>query len=242
MTEAVETILSWCTQPAPRQVAFVNADCANLAWKSADYTAVLNGADLTLGDGIGIKLGATLLGQQLKQNVNGTGSFPASVRISGRQQRKRVSPRARPGVPEAVSAWIARHYPRVNVAGCQHGYYDRHQESDVLARIRESGAAILLVALGAPAQDVWIRKNLPLTGVKVALGVGGLFDFFSGRIPRAPQWMREMGLEWVFRLYQEPGRMWRRYLIGNLTFLIHLGLQRKRRSSGNRNTNQGNLA
>jgi N-acetylglucosaminyldiphosphoundecaprenol N-acetyl-beta-D-mannosaminyltransferase len=73
--------------------------------------------------------------------------------------------------------------------------------------------------MGVPSQELWIRRNLPTTGVRVAIGVGGLFDFYSGRIPRAPVWMREVGLEWTYRLIQEPGRMWKRYLIGNWTFL-----------------------
>ena len=112
------------------------------------------------------------------------------------------------------------------MAGFHHGYYAPADESKVLDEIRASGATILLVALGAPRQDVWISRNLAGTGVRVAMGVGGLFDFYSGRIPRAPQWLREMGLEWIYRLYQEPGRMWRRYLVGNITFLYHTALQR----------------
>jgi N-acetylglucosaminyldiphosphoundecaprenol N-acetyl-beta-D-mannosaminyltransferase len=80
----------------------------------------------------------------------------------------------------------------------------------------------VLVALGAPRQDLWIRRNLWKLGAKVAIGVGGLFDFFSGRIPRAPRWMRTLGMEWCYRLYQEPTRLWRRYLVGNVIFLVRL--------------------
>jgi len=73
--------------------------------------------------------------------------------------------------------------------------------------------------MGVPSQELWIARNLEAAGVRVAIGVGGLFDFYSGRIPRAPVWLRELGLEWTYRLLQEPGRMWKRYLIGNWTFL-----------------------
>jgi hypothetical protein len=92
--------------------------------------------------------------------------------------------------------------------------------------VKRSRADVVLVARGVPAQDVFIDRCLPLFGVKVALGVGGLFDFVSGRISRAPQWMRDSGLEWIWRLRQEPGRMWQRYLIGNLSFLGRVALQR----------------
>jgi len=70
-----------------------------------------------------------------------------------------------------------------------------------------------------PQQELWIQRNLEKTGARIAMGVGGLFDFYSGRIPRAPAWMRETGLEWTYRLLQEPGRMWKRYLVGNWTFI-----------------------
>ena len=85
---------------------------------------------------------------------------------------------------------------------------------------------LLLVAMGVPLQDVWVRNNLHNLNVKVAMGVGGLFDFYSGRIPRAPLWMRRLGIEWVYRLRQEPFRMWRRYLIGNWEFLGHVFMER----------------
>ncbi|MEI6243812.1 MAG: WecB/TagA/CpsF family glycosyltransferase [Acidobacteriota bacterium] len=77
----------------------------------------------------------------------------------------------------------------------------------------------MLVALGAPRQELWIRDFLPMSGASLGLGVGGLFDFYSGRIPRAPRWLRALGLEWTYRLWCEPRRMWRRYLIGNVAFL-----------------------
>jgi N-acetylglucosaminyldiphosphoundecaprenol N-acetyl-beta-D-mannosaminyltransferase len=147
---------------------------------------------------------------------------------------------ARPGIADAVAAWVHAHYPRVKLAGFHHGYFAPEEEQLVLDEIRHSGASILLVALGAPRQDVWISRNLAATGVKVAMGVGGLFDFYSGRIPRAPQWLREMGLEWVYRLYREPGRMWRRYLVGNLAFLSHIALQRLRGRTGSPEILKGN--
>ncbi len=89
-------------------------------------------------------------------------------------------------------------------------------------QVRDSGADLLLVALGAPRQDLWIKKNIASTGARVAMGVGGLFDFYSGRIPRAPLWMREIGMEWFYRFTQEPGRLWKRYFVGNAVFLYRV--------------------
>jgi N-acetylglucosaminyldiphosphoundecaprenol N-acetyl-beta-D-mannosaminyltransferase len=98
----------------------------------------------------------------------------------------------------------------------------------VIREIDRSRADIVLVAFGAPKQELWIRDVLSSSKARVAIGVGGLFDFYSGRIPRAPLWVREMGLEWTYRLYQEPRRLWRRYVIGNATFLFRVILYRLR--------------
>ncbi len=239
MGEAVETIVSWSETAGSRQVCFVNADCANIAWRNAQYAALLARADLTLGDGIGIKLAARALGLQLKQNVNGTDLFPRLCEAMQGRSGGLFLLGGRPGVAEAVNAWVAAHYPATRVCGWHHGYFTPAEEPDVLDRIRKSGATVLLVAFGVPKQDLWIEKNLSAAGVRVAAGVGGLFDFFSGRIPRAPQWLREMGLEWVYRLYQEPRRMWKRYIVGNFTFLYRVALERLHTPEPNRNTTKG---
>ena len=94
----------------------------------------------------------------------------------------------------------------------------------MIERINRSGADLLLVAMGAPRQDLWIQRVLSQLEVRVAIGVGGLFDFYSGRKQRAPQWMREMGMEWAYRLWLEPRRLWRRYLVGNAVFLARVAL------------------
>jgi N-acetylglucosaminyldiphosphoundecaprenol N-acetyl-beta-D-mannosaminyltransferase len=121
-----------------------------------------------------------------------------------------------------VTQWIARQYPGVTISGYQHGYYAAEDEQQIIRQIAESGASVLLVAFGAPRQDQWIHEHVAETGVKVAIGVGGLFDYYSGRIPRAPRWIRELGFEWFFRFWQEPQRLARRYFIGNGVFLCHV--------------------
>ncbi len=86
----------------------------------------------------------------------------------------------------------------------------------------------MLVAFGAPKQDLWIESHLEQTGARVAIGVGGLFDFFSGNVTRAPVWMREIGMEWFWRFLQEPQRMWKRYFLGNGVFLFRVACERMR--------------
>ena len=133
----------------------------------------------------------------------------------------------RPGIAEAVADWVREHHPGAEVRGTRHGYFDRNEEESVFADIASSGAQVLLVAMGVPLQDLWVRRNLHRIGACVAIGVGGLFDFYSGRIPRAPLWMREMGIEWIYRFWQEPGRMWKRYFLGNALFLAPVWGERR---------------
>ncbi|HZT33971.1 MAG TPA: WecB/TagA/CpsF family glycosyltransferase [Bryobacteraceae bacterium] len=228
MREALDFLLARVRDPhaPPAQVCFLNADCANIACRDAAYLDVLESASLTLADGIGLKIAGKILARDIRQNVNGTDLFPRLCEALETHGGGLYLLGARPGVAEAVAQWIHTKYPGVRVCGCQHGYFTPAEEPEVVRRVAASGAGVLLVAFGAPRQEKWIQRHLAETGVRVALGVGGLFDFYSGRIPRAPQWMREMGLEWLFRFWQEPGRMWRRYFQGNLLFVFRVVKER----------------
>ena len=222
MSDTVETIKTMCDQNEAHKVYFVNPHCANIAYHDPEYLQILQHADLALADGIGIKIAGKLLGQEIKQNVNGTDLFPRLCAALSHTQHRVFLLGGQPGVPEKVQQWISDHYPAVAICGWHHGYFLPTEEHTVVQQIADSKATLLLVALGVPRQEKWIHRHLEATGVKVALGVGGLFDFYSGRIPRAPQWLREVGGEWLYRLCQEPQRMWKRYIVGNAMFLIRL--------------------
>ena len=219
MDEAVQEIVRRADAEKPSQVCFINADCVNIACRDPQYRRVLQDAPLALADGIGMRLAARLHGGAIRQNLNGTDLFPQLCAAVAGTGRGIFLLGARPGVAEAVRDWVDRNIPGVDIRGCRDGYFSADEEPAVLAEIAASGAAILLVAFGAPRQDVWISRHLHESGVKVALGVGGLFDYYSGRIPRAPQWVRELCLEWLYRVYQEPRRLWKRYFLGNGLFL-----------------------
>jgi len=227
MPEALDRIVNAAAQPKATRLCFVNADCMNLTFRNNQYAHSLLDADLVLADGIGLKLAGKLLKRPIIQNVNGTDLFPRLCERLADADESIYLLGGRDGVPDGVAEWIGKHHPTVKIAGFQHGYYKPEEEKAVLEKIRASGARILLVAFGAPRQDLWIQENLDRLGVGLAMGVGGLFDFYSGRIPRAPQWMRELGLEWLFRLIQEPGRMWKRYVVGNVIFLSRVMRYRK---------------
>lgn len=200
-------------------MCFVNTHCVNVAASDAVYMSVLRRAARVFADGIGVKLAARAQGVEVVGNVNGTDLFPLlCTALRGTSVRVYLLG-ARPGVVDDVVAWLRRTYAHVQVVGTHHGYFSAHANDAVVEDIRASGADLLLVAMGVPRQELWIDENLRRCGARVALGVGALFDFYSSAVPRAPRWMRTHGLEWVYRLYQEPTRMWRRYVVGNPQFM-----------------------
>lgn len=221
MSEAIDSIGGMLAAGAPTQICFVNPDCVNIAMRNPEYRDCLARAGLVLADGIGIKLAGKMLGITIKQNVNGTDLFPRLMQSLAGTGARVFLLGARPGIPQLVAEWVSRHAPGVEVAGARDGYFGEEETPAVIRQIRESRAGLVLVAFGAPRQDLWLERHLAATGAKAAMGVGGLFDFYSGRIPRAPVWMREIGMEWLFRFLQEPRRMWRRYFVGNVVFLYH---------------------
>ncbi len=225
MAEAVDWIVRQGQGKVRRTLAFVNPDCLNTAWDSPQYKDVLLAADRVLPDGIGIHLGCRMQGLALKANVNGTDLFPLLCEAAAGAGVSLYLLGARPGIAAAAAEAMCQRWPDLHIAGTRDGYFRPEDEAQVVDEIAASGAGILLVAFGAPRQELWIARWRERLGPGVCMGVGGLFDFYSGRIPRAPIWLREMGLEWVWRLLQEPGRMWRRYVIGNPLFLYRVWRQ-----------------
>ncbi len=206
-------------------LAFVNPDCLNIAYTHDRYRTVLRQAARVLPDGIGVKIGCRMRGLGLAANVNGTDLFPRLCERAARDGFSLFLLGARPGIAELVAENMRACYPNLIIAGVQHGYFTPAEESEIIARINASGAAVLLVAFGVPRQELWLAEHHDALMPPVRMGVGGLFDFYSGRISRAPLWLREIGLEWVWRLIQEPGRMWRRYILGNPLFLYRVWKQ-----------------
>jgi N-acetylglucosaminyldiphosphoundecaprenol N-acetyl-beta-D-mannosaminyltransferase len=222
MAEAVDTLVARLDRGQQTRAAFVNADCMNLALRTPAYRSAVDTADLVFLDGSGMRLAGRLLGKTIRDNVNGTDLFPHLCAALASRGGRLFLLGAAPGIAERVRDWIHARYPGVQVVGTRHGYYAPEEAGSVLEAIRSARPDVLLVAFGAPRQDCWLRHNLAATGATIGIGVGGLFDFYSGSIPRAPRWMRRLGVEWVWRLAQEPRRLWRRYLIGNFTFVARV--------------------
>lgn len=200
------------------QVVTLNPEYVMRARREPDLMRIINGADLCVPDGIGIVWAAKRLGKPLRGRVTGTGLLPEICRISARKGYSVFFLGGRPGVAEAAAAELGRRFPDLKVAGVSGNDPGPQMDDITVAEINSSGAQVLAVAYGCPKQDHWIDAHRDeLTGVHMAIGVGGAFDFISGEIPRAPGWMRRAGLEWLYRLLLEPTRL------GRMLTLPHFG-------------------
>lgn len=210
-------------------VAFLNSHAANIASRDGELRRSLRQATV-LNDGIGLDMASRILfGRGFPANLNGTDFVPTYLSTT-RHRHRLFLLGARPEVVAAAAERFADRFPQHRVVGCHHGYFADDQGEAMARRIRDSGADLLLVALGNPRQEIWAARHFEATGARLAFCVGALFDFAAGAVPRAPLWMRRLRAEWIFRLAIEPRRMWRRYLIGNAAFLARVLRQRARRN------------
>ena len=210
-TEAVEWVARALEQPRPRQIVSINPERVMQARSDRSFADLLRQADLSLADGVGVMWAARWIGQPLPERVTGVDFVRALARRGAREQWRFFFLGAAPGVAEDAARVLAVQYPGLQVAGTFAGSPRPEEEREICERIRAARTDVLVVAYGAGAEEGWIARNLENTGAKVAMGVGGALDFISGRTRRAPKWMRERGLEWLYRLVRQPWR-WRRQL------------------------------
>lgn len=222
MAEAINDLDSVIAKQEQVKVTYINADCLNKAFVDADYLHVIQQSDRIFPDGIGVKIAAKMTNQAMVDNINGTDMFPELCMLAQKQGYSMYFLGAQPGITDTMVKNLAERFPDLKIAGHQHGYFDQQDTQKVIEDINNSNANLLFVAMGAPIQEKWINEHAQQLNCNVMLAVGGLFDFNSGNIPRAPVFVRKLGMEWVWRLLQEPGRMWRRYIIGNPLFLYRV--------------------
>ena len=222
MEESLQKIDDLVRSKKAHHIAFINAHCLNIAYKNSGYKQVLNDCAEVFADGIGAKIGAKMLGFKVEENVNGTDMFPL---LAQKPYRIYLFGGA-PGVAETALKNAKTLNGKAEFVGCADGFFKEKSEEQIFAELCELKVDILLVALGVPKQEEWIHSNLDKLPGCVAIGVGGLLDFVSGRIPRAPLWMRKCNIEWCFRLYCEPMRLFKRYIIGNPLFLWRVFLNK----------------
>ncbi|MGR5066509.1 WecB/TagA/CpsF family glycosyltransferase [Photobacterium sp. DNB22_13_2] len=168
-------------------------------------------------DGMGVVWGARALGYEIPERVAGVDLFHNLIAMSAKNDLPVYLLGAKEEVVSEVKEKLSILYPNINVAGYHHGYFWDNEE-DVVKQIKKSGARLLFVAITSPKKENFINKWKEQLGVDFVMGVGGTFDVVAGKVKRAPVWMQNAGLEWLYRVIQEPRRMWKRYLVTNSKF------------------------
>jgi len=222
------------------QIATANVDFLINSVSDEELREVLGRCDIVLADGMPLVWASRLLGVRLKERVAGADLVPRLTKLAAERGYRIFLLGASEESSAGTVVWMQRNYPEVCIAGrlCpSHRPLEEMDHEEILARIEEAQPDILMVAFGNPKQEKWLAMHRHRLQVPVCIGVGGSFDFLSGRIRRAPLWMQSHGLEWLYRTLQEPSRLARRYLNNAAGLLIYLpgqliasGIQARRRS------------
>jgi exopolysaccharide biosynthesis WecB/TagA/CpsF family protein len=217
--QALEVIGRWVEDGTCQTLAYVNAHTLNLAARIDALRVSLTRSRLVMNDGIGLSLAARMRGECFPENLNGSDFTVRLLELAASRGWGVFFLGGEPGVAEVAAERLEQRISGLRVVGVSHGFTG--MSNDLIARrVRNAGASLLVVALGSPRQEIWLDQNLEATGALVGVGVGAFLDFTAGRVRRAPRWMNVLGVEWCFRLLQEPRRLWRRYLLGNPAFLF----------------------
>jgi N-acetylglucosaminyldiphosphoundecaprenol N-acetyl-beta-D-mannosaminyltransferase len=230
--EILEKILKLLKIQKKSYICTPNPEMLLEAEKNLQFKKVLNNSIFNIPDGIGILWAAEQFSNKnskikailtlpfspllkkkiLKNRITGTDLMQKICQILQKTNYKIFLLGAKKGIAELAAKKLTKKYPLLKIAGTFAGSPFKKDEKNIINIINKSNADILFVAYGAPAQELWIAKNLKhLKTIKIAMGVGGAFDFISEKRKRAPKWMRKLGIEWLFRLIQEPSRIKRIY-------------------------------
>lgn len=201
-------------------VLYANADGMNQAVRDRRYARILQEADLVCADGMGVVWASKLTSKPLTERVNVGDMMAPFCALAAQKGYRLFFLGGAPEVAEQAAVRCRRQFPGLQIVGTHHGYFALNESDAVIKQINRGRPHVLLVGMGVPRQEKWIWQHRDTLHVPVLWGVGALFDYYAGKTPRAPVWMRRLGLEWCFRLMVEPRRLWQRYLVGNAFFVL----------------------
>ena len=226
LSQTADRILEWATGStvgeSPRYVCATSVHGLVEAAKDASFRKILNRASIVTADGMPLVWWGGWAGSWGMERVYGPDLLLEVARQSVGRRVRHFFYGGTVGVAEELSRRLCARFPGLEVAGTHCPPFrplTRAEEDTVVGRINESRADIVWVGLSTPKQERWIAALRERLGVKVLISVGAAFDFHSGRVPQAPRWMQRSGLEWLFRLSRDPGRLWRRYALNSPLFV-----------------------
>jgi len=201
-------------------VMAINPQYINEAASNTTFRRALNDADLLYADGIGIVWAMRLFGYTVPERAATTDLLPLICEQACRLNLRIYFLGGQPGIAEQAAEMLKVRFNGLSVVGWHHGYFSPSDELAIIEEINRCQTDILFVGMGVPREQIWVWKHRGHLRVSVVMTCGGLFDFHSGRVRRAPLWTQKLGLEWLYRLIQEPRRLYKRYLIGNPEFIL----------------------
>jgi N-acetylglucosaminyldiphosphoundecaprenol N-acetyl-beta-D-mannosaminyltransferase len=229
MEQTLDAIEGLIAAGGVHQHVVVNVAKVVAADRDPALRAIINACDLVNADGQPIVWAARLLGRPLPERVAGIDLMIALLGRAAAAGHAVYLLGARPDVVEAVAGRARREHPGLRIVGARDGYWRPREEPGVVETISVAKPAILFVAMSSPRKEQFLAQWKEAIGAPFVMGVGGSFDVYAGLVRRAPRWMQRTGLEWLFRLLQEPRRMWRRYLGDLPRFAVLLVREARRR-------------
>lgn len=210
----VEQVLAWVRAEAQHTVTYVNAHCLNLAVENPAYREQLNHTDLVYVDGIGVVWAGWMCGVRGLHKVTGRNWITELCQKGEADHLRLYLLGGEPGVAGQARQVLTQHYPKLCICGSADGYFQQKNEECVVEEINASQTEVLLIGMGAPTQENWVAKNRSRLQANVCWSVGALFDYLAGVEKPVPTWLEQMGLEWAWRLKENPKRKWKRYCMG----------------------------
>lgn len=215
MEEALDRAEELIAEGGPHLVVTPNAEIVQQAKGDEAFARLIAQADLVIPDGVGVIYASKILGRPLKGRVPGVDFAAGLMDRMAKSGRKLFLLGAKPGVAEEAAVKLAEAHPGLVVCGTHDGYFK--EDGPIVEEIRQAGADVVFVCLGAPKQEKWIKQNGEATGASLLIGLGGSLDVFAGRVERAPEAWQKIGMEWLYRAIKEPVRLKR---VAKLPFFL----------------------
>ncbi|ADQ13948.1 WecB/TagA/CpsF family glycosyltransferase [Halanaerobium hydrogeniformans] len=197
-----------------------NSEMIAMAAEDSELAEILNSAALATADGAGVVLASMIMGDKLPERVAGFDLINHLFSDLEQEDYNFYFLGSKPGIVDRAVVNLKQKYKNLNIAGYHHGYLDKELQEEIIAEINAKEIDLLLVGMGVPLQERFLANNLAKLKVKVAITVGGSFDVLAGEVNRAPLWMQKVGLEWFYRLIQEPSRFARMLALPKFIYLV----------------------